>query len=87
MVFTAAETIDIENLKHSHELQILEVRDKFAQNEHGRKMNELELERQISSVRNITDPRLIEALTLISSSIVDLRIMFKQDPIKVMNWK
>lgn len=66
MVLTATETIEIENLKHSHELQLLEVKDKISQSEHERRMKELEMERQISGVRNITDPRLIESLDGIS---------------------
>ena len=71
MVLTASETIEIENLKHSHELQLLDIKDKISQSEHERRMKELELERQISVART-SDPKMIEVLEGIRRGIEEI---------------
>ncbi|MEK9206957.1 MAG: hypothetical protein AAB922_00620, partial [Patescibacteria group bacterium] len=68
---TASETIEIENLKHSHELQLLDIKDKISQSEHERRMKELELERQISVART-SDPKMIEVLEGIRRGIEEI---------------
>ena len=68
MVLTASETIEIENLKHSHELQILNRREEIAKSEHERSMGRLKLEKEIAVIPKITieDERVVKALENLS---------------------
>ena len=68
MVLTGTETIEIENLKHSHELQILNRREEIAKSEHEREMQRLNLQKEIAVIPKITieDERVVKALEHIS---------------------
>lgn len=69
MVLTASETIEIENLKHAHELQILNRKEEISKAEHEREMERMVIQREIAVISAKSDPELINVLTEIKDSI------------------
>ena len=75
MVLTASETIEIENLKHSHELQILNRKEEISKSEHERSMERLKLEKEIAVIPriNVSDERVVKALEGIDYSLEQIQ--------------
>jgi len=84
MVLSGQETMDTENLKHSHELQILDRKEDIAKEEHKRSIERLAREYDIAIVSARADPKMIETLNVIASNINDLTVSLRTYPVQVM---
>jgi len=86
MVLSAPETIEIENLKHSHELQILDRKEEIAKSEHQRALERLEREYEVAKISFKSDPAMINVLNVIAHNIDDLRVSLNTNPVKGMRY-
>ena len=73
MVLTASETIEIENIKHAHELQILNRKEEISKEEHKRDMEKFAMQKEIAILGSKADDRLVNALTEIHAEILYIR--------------
>ena len=68
MVLSGLEAIEIENLKHAHELQILDRKEEISKAEHGRNLERLAIENEIAKISGRSDERVVQALENIGES-------------------